>query len=1347
MHNEAEHTQLQPTTMSEYEAVARGVEDEDDDELRAVDDPTLGIRTPLRRTSSTSICFRIFAVGILLSSAIVGIIYKIRKAMDSSVLSSCSVAGHRQHTTKPTITYDPNWRIQHSDNPFDQPVPPGPLYIAPSFGDDTAISTGFIMQPHMNNSTLVFIADGDLFYSTKPFHSALRLTVTVGNVRTPKVFGNHKIAFTATYQNRRELYVLDLMAQHAGAQRITYWDSRYGISAVVMWEDEQTILIAAENDRTGLPDTRLYRVSLADHSYKPVPLTQAIDAAIDTSDCMYFVRYRQSSWTVRYVGGTAEQLWKWCPDDALASRLFPEYNGTMKMPQVASFGSRQLLFFLSDRDVKSEPSTMNVWAMDLSSSEAALTQLTQSSCHFGGMAVQEYTVDVESSLMVLRIGADLYSVDLQGLVKGATTEVFTSVVPTLMPIRVLSDFHEMQERSIKVNIEHHLKGMDAFDTTFDTVAHLLTLRGQLWVTSILDDDSANTGYQGSGQNTPLRRFRVVPGYRTGGITRVLCAKHVPLFGEDNMNKRLALILATDPLSDTAEHAFFLLEVQADHVNVFSDLKNLPKPFLGGHLGGGSVADGGLGSVNEERVVVSSCGRRFAWTDTDDRICTMTIPLFNISAQVHCLPPQNSLGEPLSGTVSELQWSPGGRYLGVRHHALNQFKIITLVDCGPPLDASGNNADIELGKMVQVTPSRFNSYGIFWGKSTFDIYLAKSVDSSKKQRSVTTLYFLSDRDINSDVSSPWGSRSPMPHFKSYEGSLYALPLPLLDAENFTQSVKRYRGRFSGAMEVSSDSETDEGDGLIASSEVDPGQDDSHTRELAISNMRQTLRGRGLSEAEQMTMTRFLVDLEDKNVTVKVDSVFPEDAVLDFDLEYSKVMRAAYRLARIPRGRYIDIIAQADDDGSFIVATYDDKEVGLKVFSASPFPSDQFEESVIDKAAGAGLSTSRKHIMFRSSDGTLVVKANSGATMKTMGGTTAWTKNKSYTSSMALSVWPRLEYRQMFGDAWRMLRDYFYDPNMHGINWVEIFHRYQPLVLRCGKREDLDNVLGQMAGELSALHAFVYGGEYSSPGAPPLLPASLGVTMERAPEWKGYRIVEIPERDPDFDSIDGVAHYAPLSKQTLRLSGQEGLSVGDVIVGVNGESVMQVPDVQMMLRGMSGQSVRLDVLRLSNVKQNSTSAQQDAVIAVPITAAAASSLRYDSWERKSREMAETMAEAAGFTVGYIHMKAMDTAGENAFARGFYPAFDRDGLIIDVRHNNGGNIDSWILNMLQRKAWMFWGGRYVSLFASSFFVSPFCYRTIDLEIWIGLNSLLFEAKWSFWWTNSPRVTGRGSLEEYLN
>jgi len=86
-------------------------------------------------------------------------------------------------------------------------------------------------------------------------------------------------------------------------------------------------------------------------------------------------------------------------------------------------------------------------------------------------------------------------------------------------------------------------------------------------------------------------------------------------------------------------------------------------------------------------------------------------------------------------------------------------------------------------------------------------------------------------------------------------------------------------------------------------------------------------------------------------------------------------------------------------------------------------------------------------------------------------------------------------------------------------------------------------------------------------------------------------------------------------------------------------------------------------------------------------AAKSLRYSDWEYSRRKMVEA---ASGDTIGYVHLRAMGNTDIDQWARDFYPIFNRQGLIVDVRHNGGGNIDSWILERLMRKAWMYWQGR---------------------------------------------------------
>ena len=191
-------------------------------------------------------------------------------------------------------------------------------------------------------------------------------------------------------------------------------------------------------------------------------------------------------------------------------------------------------------------------------------------------------------------------------------------------------------------------------------------------------------------------------------------------------ERLALILATDPLSPTGEHAFYLIRTDAmaspafgfaalyEYGDSVADT-GLPAPFIGGHLeSGGSIKEGGLGSVYADSIKISSCGRRFAFTDTDGRIVVVTIHTTTVKTEngrnlqgvnMLVLPPENEIGQPLVGNgETELVWSPGGRYLAIGHSARNQFNVISISDLGSP-----ENGSIELGRIVQATADRFNSF--------------------------------------------------------------------------------------------------------------------------------------------------------------------------------------------------------------------------------------------------------------------------------------------------------------------------------------------------------------------------------------------------------------------------------------------------------------------------------------------------------------------------------------------------------------------------------------------------------------------------------------------------------------
>ncbi len=222
-------------------------------------------------------------------------------------------------------------------------------------------------------------------------------------------------------------------------------------------------------------------------------------------------------------------------------------------------------------------------------------------------------------------------------------------------------------------------------------------------------------------------------------------------------------------------------------------------------------------------------------------------------------------------------------------------------------------------------------------------------------------------------------------------------------------------------------------------------------------------------------------------------------------------------------------------------------------------------------------------------------------------------------------------------------------------------------RVASRDELSDLLAQMVSELKALHIFVSGGDARK--APEEIEVgSLGAELARDPSGGGWRVTRVYAADPDF----------PSRLSPLRQAGA-GVGQGDVIESVNGIAALSVSDPAALLRNQAGRQVLL------HVKAKAGAARD--VIVVPMTTRDAQDLRYDDWEYVRRRRVE---EAGKSAIGYVHLRAMGGGNFTEWARDYYPIFRRQGLIIDVRHNGGGNIDSWILGKLLRKAWFYWQDR---------------------------------------------------------
>ncbi len=279
-----------------------------------------------------------------------------------------------------------------------------------------------------------------------------------------------------------------------------------------------------------------------------------------------------------------------------------------------------------------------------------------------------------------------------------------------------------------------------------------------------------------------------------------------------------------------------------------------------------------------------------------------------------------------------------------------------------------------------------------------------------------------------------------------------------------------------------------------------------------------------------------------------------------------------------------------------------------------------------------------------------------------------KSKVNLGALKFAYSPRESWKQMFTDAWRLHRDYYYDKKMHGVDWTANLAKHLPLVDRVTDRSELNDALNYLVSELSSLHTDARGGEFRKVD-PEIGVATLGARWTRDEAAGGYRLEHIYQGDPDFPDKLG-----PLLKPGL------GVKAGDVVLEINGVSTLSVPDAAALLRNQAGRQV---LLKLAPAAGGDAFAR----IVTPLAASEAANLRYDDWEHSRRLKVD---EKSAGQIGYAHIRAMGTANYYEFVRNYYAAANKGGLILDLRHNRGGNIDSWLLSRLMRPAWMWWAPR---------------------------------------------------------
>jgi len=313
-----------------------------------------------------------------------------------------------------------------------------------------------------------------------------------------------------------------------------------------------------------------------------------------------------------------------------------------------------------------------------------------------------------------------------------------------------------------------------------------------------------------------------------------------------------------------------------------------------------------------------------------------------------------------------------------------------------------------------------------------------------------------------------------------------------------------------------------------------------------------------------------------------------------------------------------------------------------------------KTIIDNADGFEVSADGKKILVRKDNGFYIVKVEENQKAD----------KKLRTDEMQLLVNPREEWKQILTDAWRLERDYFYDPNMHGVNWNAVKDQYLKMLAGAITREEVNFVLGEMIGELNASHTYRGGGDEESTRQ--MAVGYLGI------DWQA---------DGQYYKVKKIVRGAPWDAEVRSPLDQPGVDIkeGNYILAINGVALTASAEPHAALQGLAGRTIE--------VTYNTTPSWSGAKTSVVETLRDEARLRHLAWIEQNRKRVE---EATGGKAGYIYVRSTGIDGQNELIRQFNAQLDKKSLVIDERFNSGGQIPDRFIELLNRPPVVFWAIR---------------------------------------------------------
>lgn len=1094
-------------------------------------------------------------------------------------------------------------------------------------------TAGMLRFPAVSKDRICFSYGNDLWTVSRDGGTAAPLSSPPGAESFPRFSPDGQtLAFIAFYDGNRDIYSMPVNG--SPATRVTYHPAG---ETVAGWTPDSKILFIS-NGLAGLPrQSQLFKVGADGGLPERLPVPYAGFGAVspDGEWLAYTPHSTDNRTWKRYRGGMATDIWLYNLKDNSALRI-TDWEGTDTLPMWNPAGDASAVYYLSDNGPEHR---LNIWRYDVKSkTRSQVTSFRDDDVRWPSIGPGANG----KGEIVFQLGGKLMLLDLAN----SNSREVSVTIP--------GDRPHIRERT--VDAAEYIHGA-AISPTGKRV--VVEARGDLW-------------------NLPTKEGSVRVMTRTDGV-----AERDPAWSPDG--KWIAYFS-----DETGENELWIRPSGARPSEDPDAKEDANEDAKGKAEGGGKDEDDKPDTIAwprpEPRKLTSfGPGYRFSptWSPDSKHITTVDQNGYIYLTTVESGQTKQIDKDPQMNQA-DVSWSSDSRWIAYpRADEGNTAQAIWI-------------ANVESGERHQVTSPMFNAGGVtFDRKGDFLFVRSNRTIERPTYSDIDTTFVYTRTDtllmipLRKDVKSPWLPKSDEETIK-----------PEKKKDDDQKKGDKKQGKDQDAKASDAVTGTWEGTAKLNNPQADQPAEISITLTLTLDgdtitgsyktamHSGEVLEGSFNKDTGAITLTISMPQgqatiegtikddtgtgtwtagelsgtLEFKRTSTKPPEAGKKDEAKTIEIDFDGIERRAIPLP-VDAGNFGDL---AVVEGEKLVYTRrsafngdEDAPRGgsVKVFE---YTDDEPSEKTVTNGGGFAVSADGKKLLVSRGNDMFVCDPVEG------GGK----PQKIATAGMSVTIQPRDEWNQIFSDAWRIMRDYFYEPTMHGVDWPKMREHYGAMLDDAASREDVNWIIAEMISELNIGHAYLANPgdvEYvRGPGG-----GLLGCDYElvRDGDAAAYRIAKIYEGAPWDSDARG-----PLSQPGV------DVKVGDFLLAVDGMPVRTDRDPWAALAGKAGRVVSLTV----SEKPTLDGSAREVLVK---TLGSEYGLRYRAWIERNRAYVE---EKSGGKVGYIYVPNTGTDGQNDLFRQFYGQRERAALIIDERWNGGGQIPNRFIELLNRPVTNYWARR---------------------------------------------------------